>query len=167
MGFQITHGTFGDVTLDGLGFFVIGVTPGEMSKGNWSAGVIVDERATPAQRDAIVAIATGSAGGPMAALSGMITKMLGVESAPIRFGRDGATWRVDASALATIAATPAMGIDPGTTEPLQLRNTGHPANSAVNLARAVESRVSAFGLSWKDLSGQNNGQDAPFSWASA
>src|SRR5262245_44708771 len=31
-----------------------------MIKGNWSVGVIVDERATAEQRDAIIAIASGS-----------------------------------------------------------------------------------------------------------
>lgn len=167
MGFEISRGAFGDTRLDGLGFVVIGYTPEEMGKGNWSAGVIVDERADAAQRDAIVAVATGSAGGPMAALSGLITTFLGVDTAPIRFERDGATWRVRAAGRASIAATPAMGIDPQTTEPLQLRNTGHPASSHVHLARATESDVSAFGLSWSDSSGRNNGQNAPFTWTNA
>jgi hypothetical protein len=63
-----------------------------MIKGNWSVGVIIDERATAEQRDAIVAIASGSAGGPMAALSPLVGKFLGAESAPIRFDRNGATW---------------------------------------------------------------------------
>jgi hypothetical protein len=138
-----------------------------MSKGNWSAGVIVDDKASAAQRDAIVAIATGGAGGPMAALSGMITTFAGVESAPIRFERDGVKWSVDAPSFVSMSATPAMGIDPAATEPLQLRNTGHPANSHVSLANAAQSRVNVFGFSWNDVSGRNNGQYAPFTWASA
>jgi hypothetical protein len=166
MSFKIDHGTFGDVPLDGLGFVVVGLTPEEMGKGNWTAGVIVDDRASAAQRDAIVAIASGGAGGPMAALSGMIANFAGVESAPIRFERDGAKWSVNASSFVSMSAEPAMGIDPTTTEPLQLSNTGHPANSRFSLAHAVHSRVTAFGLSWDDASGRNNGQYAPFSWAS-
>ena len=39
MGFSIEQGRFGDVTLDGLGFMIVGFTPEEMGKGNWSAGV--------------------------------------------------------------------------------------------------------------------------------
>lgn len=166
MGFRIDRGSFGALSLDGLGFIVVGFTPEEMAKGNWSAGVIVDERASAAQRDAIVAIASGAAGGPMAALSGMITNFVGVESAPIRFEQDGVTWSVNAATFVSMSATPAMGIDPTATEPLQLRNTGHPANSNVSLARAVQSQVSAFGLSWNDRSGQHNGQYAPFAWSS-
>jgi hypothetical protein len=167
MSFKIDRGRFGDVALDGLGFVVVGFTPGAMGQGNWSAGVIVDERATLAQRGAIVSIASGGAGGPMAALSGMITKFLGVESAPIRFERDGAKWSVDASSLLSMSAEAAMGIDPAATEPLQLSNTGHPANSRFSLAHARHSRLNAFGLSWSDASGRNNGQFAPFAWTSA
>ena len=167
MGFRIDRGHFGGLSLDGLGFVVVGFTPEEMGKGNWSAGVIVDERANAAQRDAIVAIASGGAGGPMAALSGMITNFVGVESAPIHFAQSGAQWSVKAASLVSISATPAMGIDPTATEPLQLSNTGHPANSSVSLAHAVQSQVNVFGLAWNDLSGRNNGQYAPFTWASA
>ena len=167
MGFKIEHGKFGEVALDGLGFMIIGFTPEEMGKGNWSAGVIVDERVSTEQRDAIVAVASGAAGGPMAALSGLITNFVGVESAPIRFERDGVRWSVDASNLVRMSAEPAMGIDATATEPLQLAHTGHPASSNFSLAHAVHSQVTAFGLSWSDTSGRNNGQYAPFTWASS
>jgi len=167
MSFKIERGRFGDLALDGLGFIVVGLTPEEMGKGNWSAGVIVDERASEAQRDAIVAIASGGAGGPMAALAGMITKFLGVQSAPITFGRDGVKWTVDASTFLSMSAAPAMGIDPSATEPLKLSNTGHPANSTFSLAHPDHSRLGVFGLSWADMSGRNNGQYAPFAWANA
>ena len=167
MGFKIEQGKFGDVPLDGLGFLVIGFTPEEMGKGNWSAGLIVDDRASTEQRDAIVAVASGAAGGPMSGLSGLIANFVGVQSAPIRFERDGVRWSVDASTFVRMSAEPAMGIDPTATEPLQLANTGHPANSNFSLAHAVHSEVTAFGLSWSDTSGRNNGQYAPFAWASA
>jgi hypothetical protein len=167
MSFKIDEGRFGDLSLDGLGFIVVGFTPEEMGKGNWSAGVIVDERATPEQRDAIVAMASGAAGGPMAALSGMIGNFAGVETAAIAFERDGVKWSVNASPLVRMSAEAAMGIDPNATEPLQLRNTGHPASSNFMLAHAVQSHVNAFGLAWNDDSGKHNGQYAPFSWASA
>jgi hypothetical protein len=167
MAFQIERGGYGTVSLDGLGFIVLGLTPEAMGKGNWSVGVIADERATPEQREAITAIASGSAGGPMAAVTGLVGKFLGVESAPIRFDRSGAAWSVTASSLVDMAADPAMGLDPNATEPLALDNTGHPAANRVTLARALRSHVDALGLSWHDTSGTNNGQYAPFSWRSA
>jgi hypothetical protein len=167
MAFQIDRGTYGNVSLNGLGFIVLGLTPQEMGKGNWSVGVIADERASVEQRDAITAIASGSAGGPMAVLASLVGKFLGVESAAIVFDRKGGTWSVKASNLVDMAAEPAMGINPNATEPLHLDNTGHPAADRVALAHASKSHVHALGLAWDDATGKNNGQYAPFSWKSA
>lgn len=50
---------------------------------------------------------------------------------------------------------------------MQLTNTGHPAADTFSLARTARSMVQAFGLSWTDTSGRNNGQYAPFSWRGA
>lgn len=167
MAFLIGRGTFGNLSLDGLGFIVLGFTPEAMGKGNWTVGLITDERASQEQRDAITAIASGGAGGPMAALSGLIGKFLGVESAPIHFQRDGEKWSVQAPGLVDMAAEPAMGVNPNETQPLHLDHTGHPAADRIALARAKRSHVHALGLTWDDTSGNNNGQYAPFSWRSA
>lgn len=167
MSFKIERGNFGDLRLDGLGFIVLGFTPEAMGKGNWSVGVIVDDKASPEQRDAIVGMASGAAGGPMAALSGLVGKFLGVESASITFDSSGASWSVKAGSLLDMAATPAMGVNPNATEPLYLQNTGHPAADRFALARATKSHVNALGLALDDVSGKNNGQYAPFAWRSA
>ncbi len=167
MGFNIERGKYGSETLDGLGFIVLGFTPEAMGKGNWSVGLVIDDRATAAQRDAITAIASGAAGGPMAGLSGLIGKFLGAESAPIEFDDKNGSFSVSAGKLVDMAAQPAMGIDPSNTQPLQLSNTGHPANSSISLAHATKSHVSALGLSWNDTTGKNNGQYAPFTWRGA
>ena len=167
MAFQIERGTYGKVSLDGLGFIVIAKTPEEMGKGNWSVGLVADERATPEQRDAITAIATGAAGGPMAAVSGLVGSIAGVESAPIRFERDGAKWSVKSGKLVDMAAEGAMGLNPDATGPLHLENTGHPAADRFALARPSRSHVHALGFEWDDASGKNNGQYAPFAWQGA
>lgn len=167
MAFQVDRGSYGNVPLDGLGFIVLGFTPEAMGKGNWSVGLIIDERASVAQRDSITAIASGTAGGPMSALSGLIGKFLGVESAPILFDRSGSKWSVKSSSLVDMAAEGAMGMNPGATEPLHFDNTGHPAADRFALAHASKSHVHALGLAWDDATGMNNGQYAPFSWQSA
>jgi hypothetical protein len=167
MAFQIERGSYGTLSLDSLGFIVLGFTPEEMGKGNWSIGLIADDRASAEQRDAIAAIASGSAGGPMAALSGLVGKFLGVEAAPIRFNRDGLKWAVAASRFVDMSAEGVKGINPDASEPLHLDNTGHPAADRFALAKASKSHVHALGLEWDDVSGKNNGQYAPFSWRSA
>jgi hypothetical protein len=167
MAFQIERGKFGDMPLDGLGFIALGHTPEAMGKGNWSVGLLIDERASDAQRDAIAGIASGQAGGPMAALSGLIGAFLGTQPAKISFERSGAKWSVSAPGFVEMSAEAANGINPNSTEPLYLDNTGHPAADRFALARAALSRVHALGLSWEDTSGRNNAQYAPFSWRSA
>src|SRR5438128_5645080 len=89
MAFQIQRGRFGNVTLDGLGFAVVGMTPGVMAEGNWKVGVVIDERASQEQTDAITGIASGQAGGPVSALGPLVGSFLGVEKKPIRFEKNG------------------------------------------------------------------------------
>jgi hypothetical protein len=167
MAMQVERGSFSEVPLNGLTFIVLGLTPEEMGKGNWSVGLVIDERATAAQRDAIVAIASGAAGGPMAPLSGLIGKFLGAEQAPIRIERNGKKFTVTAGKLVDMAGEGAMGIDPNATEPLYLDNTGHPVSNRLAVAHASRSHVHALGLTWDDASGKNNGHYAPFNWRSA
>lgn len=167
MAFQIDRGNYGAVSLDGLGFIILGFTPEAMVKGNWSVGIIADQKASPEQRDAIAAIASGAAGGPMSALGGLVGKVLGVESALISFERSGLKWSVKAGNAVDMAAEGAMGINPEATEPITITNHGHPAADTIALAHASRSHVQALGLTWDDVSGMNNGQYAPFSWRSA
>jgi hypothetical protein len=167
MAMQVERGSFGTVPLEGVAFIVLGFTPAEMGKGNWSVGLVIDERATAEQRDAITAIASGAAGGPMAPLSGLIGKFLGAEQAPIRFERNGIKFTVKAGNLVDMAAEGAMGIDPAATEPMFIDNTGHPVSSRLALAPASKSHVHALGLAWDDAGGKNNGFFAPFNWRSA
>ena len=84
MAFQIERGSYGTVPLDGLGFIVLLWTPEEMGKGNWSVGVIADAQASAEQHAAITSIASGSAGGPMAASVGRKVSGRGIGADPVR-----------------------------------------------------------------------------------
>jgi len=167
MAMQVERGSYGNVQLDGIAFIVLGYTPEEMAKGNWSVGLVIDERANAEQREAVTAIASGAAGGPMAPLSGLIGKFLGAEQAPIRIDRSGLKFAVKAGDLVDMAVEGQKGIDPSAIEPMFLENSGHPVSNRLALARASRSHVHALGLSWDDPSGKNNGHFAPFNWRSA
>lgn len=58
-GFQIETGRFGEVKLDGLRAAGLYAWPGAVHEGNGTMQLIIDERATPAQRDALLRIMTG------------------------------------------------------------------------------------------------------------
>jgi hypothetical protein len=163
--FQVERGRYGTTTLDGLGFAVLLHTPGAMIKGNWTVGVVIDERATAEQRDALTMIASGQAGGPMAALGPLVGTFLGVESGPITFAQNGGRWSLSVPGKVEQSVEALAGAKPD--EPLYIDNTVHPANPRLALAKAQGSHVHAFGLDWDDDSGQNNGHFAPFSWQSS
>jgi hypothetical protein len=167
MTLHIERGRYGTVPLDGIALVVLGYTPEEMGKGHWSLGLVVDERANAEQLDAVTAIASGAAGGPMAPLSGLVGTFLGVERAPIQIERSGLKFTVKAGNLVDMAAEGQKGLDPDTTEPMFLENTGHPVSNRLALAHASKSHVHALGLAWDDVRGKNNGHFAPFNWQSA
>ena len=81
---RIDKGAKDGVELDGLSFIVMLHSPGAMADGNITVGLIVDERASDPQVEAISAIATGAAGGPMAALAPLVGRVAGIERRPIR-----------------------------------------------------------------------------------
>src|SRR5262245_55577386 len=87
--FHIERGSYGATALDGLSFAVLLHTPGPMIAGNWTVGRVLDERATPEQRDALTAICSGREGGPMAAVGPLVGTFAGVEVRPIRIDADG------------------------------------------------------------------------------
>jgi hypothetical protein len=163
LAFRIDDGQFDGTALNGLHFVVAARTPEAMAKGNWSVGVITDERATPEQQQALVAVASGQAGGPMAAVAPLIGTFLGVEARPIHFKKDdGMRWSLEVPGMIDQAAEGVAGGNPG--EPIALDNVGHPVNTRLALAHATRSHLHAFGLDWDDDSGRNNGHFAPFSW---
>jgi hypothetical protein len=165
MVFHIDQGHYGNLTLDGLNFAVVGHTPTVMSQGNWSVGVILDDRATADQQQAITAIASGQAGGPMAPLSPLIGTFLGAMATPIHYQKNGMQRSVAIPGVLDQAVEGVKGaLNPN--EPLYIDNTLHPANTRLALGRATQSHLHVFGLDWDDASGKNNGHFAPFHWQS-
>jgi hypothetical protein len=59
--------------------------PGNLFRGGWTAGLYLDQRATPAQLAALEAIFSGQAGGWPAAVRGLIAHPLPPKPVPIRF----------------------------------------------------------------------------------
>jgi len=160
--FNVEQGRYGSEKLDGLSFAVIIHSPDVMGKGSMAVGLITDERATAAQQQAIVQIASGQGGGPMAALGPLVGKMLGVEARSIRFDKSGLSRSVSIPGLLDQAVQGVTGANPD--EPLALDGTIHPVNPRIALAKATRSHLHAFGINWDDTSGQNNGHFAPFNW---
>ena len=161
---HIDKGAKDGVKLDGLSFIVMMHSPGAMGEGNITVGLIVDDTASDQQLEAISAIATGAAGGPMAALGPLVGRIAGVERRPILFEADGLNRTVRAGELVDQACEGvASASAPG--QAICIDNTAHPVNSRLSLAKATRSRFHVFGIDWDDTSGTRSGHFAPFAWA--
>ncbi|WP_298827995.1 DUF1326 domain-containing protein [uncultured Piscinibacter sp.] len=161
---RIDKGQHDGVALDGVSFIVMMHFPGVMGAGNATVGLIIDDRASDQQVAAISAIATGEAGGPMAALAPLVGRVAGVERRPITFEIDGLKRAVRAGELIEQACegVPSASV-PG--QALCIDNTVHPVSPRLALAKALFSKFNVFGILWDNSSGTRNGHFAPFAWS--
>jgi hypothetical protein len=142
---RIDKGQKDGVNLDGLSFIVLLHSPKAMIEGNITVGLIIDERATDKQAEAIGAIASGSAGGPMAALAPLVGRIAGIEKRPIKFEQSGMRYAVTAGELIDQSLEGVPGLArPG--EPIYLDNTCHPVNAKLALAKAHHSKFPLHGM---------------------
>jgi hypothetical protein len=162
--YRIDRGRHREVSLDGLKFALVIRSGRVMADGRWVFGVVVDEKADEAQRQALSAIAGGTAGGPPQMIrDNLVSDFRGIEYRPIEFMADGLrrSTRIPgvlAFAIEGVASRNRSG------EPYYIDNTAHPANRRLALAKASKLEVQGFGLTL-DLTGKgNNGHFAPFSW---
>ena len=161
---HIAKGAKDGIALDGLSFVLMLHSPGPMAEGNMTVGLIVDDSASDQQLEAISAIASGSAGGPMAALVPLVGSNAGVERRPIRFLADGLNYAMSAGELVEQACEGIpSAADAG--QAITIDNTAHPVNSRLSLAKAKRSSFHAFGIDWENATGTRNGHFAAFAWA--
>ncbi len=89
IGMQIEEGHFGDTNLDGLKFVATYHWPGPLHEGNGTLQPIIEESASPEQRDAILQILSGQAGNAWFELvASIVSTVLEPQFAPIDFEFD-------------------------------------------------------------------------------
>jgi hypothetical protein len=165
MVYRIDRGRLGEVPLDGLKFALVIRSGPVMADGGWIFGVVVDEKANEAQRQALAAIAGGTAGGPPQMIrDNLVSDFRGIEYRRIDFMADGLRRSTEipgvlAFAIEGVASRNRSG------EPYYIDNTAHPANRRLALARANKTEVQGFGLALSLAGKGNNGHFAPFAWA--
>ena len=150
--FHITKGMFDGVKLDGLNTVLAATTPGSMASGNWKVAAYLDRQGTAEQQQALQAIFTGAAGGPMAGLAPLITEVLGARAVPITYDTSGTKRRVSVEGVMDISVEGIPGADGKSA--MTIDNVPHPCNSSLALAQGVGSRFTDHGMSW-ELSGKN------------
>jgi hypothetical protein len=86
---HIDDGNFGDVRVDNLNVALAVHSPGNMATTPWKAAVYFDESASEDQKNALMQIFTGQAGGHPARLVSHIGEVLGVSSLPMVYQAEG------------------------------------------------------------------------------
>jgi len=161
--FAIESGQYGAVPLDGVRFVFFAQSKAVMTHGGWIGGIIVDSSASDAQADAVTAIASGAAGGPLGLFATMLADFRGVERHPIVFVKDGrsVSVKIDGGLDQSVTGVESVAV-PG--ECVAIDNTFHPANKRLNLATALRNVITAFGIEWTGQRDRTNGHFAPFDW---
>src|SRR5215475_13765439 len=85
LAYHVAAGEIDGTDVSGLNFALFLDTPPVMAEGNWRAGVFLDDAASDAQTERLGAVLSGQAGGPPAMLGPLISEMLGVTKASIRY----------------------------------------------------------------------------------
>lgn len=148
--YHVDRGTIRGIDVSGLSCVRVVLIPGNvLTPSSWTQVLLVDERATEEQMQAIVDMFQGRLGGPLADLAGLVRETLAVERAPISHEiRDGAgVLKVGEVVSATMR--PFQGPDGRTTtlrDSLFSTVPGSPAY--VGVAEAHQVNLPAYGMEW-------------------
>ena len=147
-GFVIDEGEHGGTRLDGLAAAMVLRWPGPIHEGRGEALAVIDERADPAQRDALVRIVTGQDTAPGATIfqvfSTTFDKVHDPVFAPIELSLD-----VDART----ATLKVPGLIEGRGEPLANPVTGETHRAQIVLPDGFEYEVAEIGRGWSEAQG--------------
>ena len=162
MVFHIDSGKYGDVALNGLNVALAIHTPGKMADGNWTVAAYIDSRADDKQTEALGAIFTGAAGGPVSLLAPLVGQVLGPKKVTITYQISGKTRSAEIPNILHMSVDP---LPTGHPSGEMWASAGHPF-SPDKLALASGAKGNTFtdhGMRW-DNSGRN-GHYAPIRWS--
>ena len=160
--FRVKSGTVEGTDVSGLTVAAIVDTPKVMSDGNWRIGVFIDGAASDQQAEKLGGVFSGALGGPMAALSPLVSENLGVERAPIEIHEDGLRHSVKIGDAVDFEIEDVVPFGVETGQPAKLTGIFHPAGSELTVAHATRSKIDAFGITYDGRSGFSSAQ---FSWS--
>ena len=105
LAWHFDKGSIDGVDVAGRTFVILAHIPGNILKGNWRVRVYIDDQATPQQKDGLIKVWTGKAGGPVADLAKLVGEVVAVEQVPIVFEVKGVngTLKVGKAIEATLA----------------------------------------------------------------
>ena len=159
--YHVDAGQVEGLEVGGLTVAVVADAPKMMTDGNWRVGLLIDDKASKEQHEALTGVFAGQKGGPMGAIAPLIGEVVGIESQPIEYESSRGKHSVRIGSGVEIDAEDF--IPDGMEAPTQLVGIFHPSNTTLNVAKPTRSKISAFDMTFK-----NEGKSAfsaPFNWA--
>ena len=145
-GVRIDEGQYGDTDLSGLNIGLVLEIPGLMARGNWTAGVFIDDRASVYAVNALTKIFSGRAGGSTSLLSILVGNFLGVRQAPVEYTVEDKTRIVRVEGYIDGAITPISGKNGG--DDVVISNSQYWIAPDITVCQSDKSRMRAFGRNW-------------------
>jgi len=152
LGVRIDEGDADGNDLSGLNVGMVLDIPGNMGRGNWTAGAFIDERASDGAYEALVDIFSGQRRGTTGLFSMLVSTFLGAERAPVTFATEGKKRRLTVAKKIIGEIEPISGDDAETE--VKVVNTRYWMGPDITIASANQGRVRAFGRVW-DFDGRS------------
>ena len=152
---RINKGNYGDVSLDGIGIGFSLKTKAALHEGDITLAAFIDEKANDDQKNAILQIMTGAAGGlPFEIIASLVSNMLEPQIVPFNFNIDGQNSSVSMGST-VMAFEPIKNPVTGDPEKMRIEHeTGFLFKGAdVVSAKECKSSVAGLEFSWPNLAG--------------
>jgi hypothetical protein len=90
----VREGTIDGVDVSGLSAASVSRHEGHRGDGGWTVTLLIDDRASTEQREALVSAFTGKLGGPLAELADLTAEVVGIHAAAIAVTEEGGATKV-------------------------------------------------------------------------
>lgn len=148
MVFHVDEGHHRDIRLDGLAFAMIVAWPGPIHEGRGQLVPVVDERASPEQREAMLRIINGKDTEPGATVFQVFATTMEKVHDPV-FGK----FNFDVDAGARKAQVSIPGVVDARGEPIVNPVTGNTHRARINLPNGFEYDLCEVGRGWAETQG--------------
>ena len=162
VGWHIEKGHLDDVELNDLKVSAWLHSPGSLTDGNWRLALYIDERATEAQKDAIVSLWSGEHGGHLAVIAGLVGEIMSVKQVPIEFIEKNRSHYLKVGEFAENNMHELEGEDGG-----EVKVSNHPLavspSEPVTISKSESVTYNDNGIKWHQS--ETVGLSAPFTYA--
>ena len=146
LGVDIHEGYFDNENLKGLKVAMLLDIPGRMSRGDWKAGIFIDQTASDPAYEGLSQIFSGKAKGTTHLFSLLISEHLGTSRESIEFRREEQVRSLTVGKKIIGSIEPITGADES--KEVTVTNTNYWMGPDITVSKALKGRVRAFGRVW-------------------